>query len=435
MAVPVLDAQGGGDSVRDPFLMDHSVNYREHEHNHVIDVTRHDNTSISIAQGRDNAPDEMQNEDRPSTSSLANAPTLSPLPTTPPSSSSPSLGRRSNNHTRRREVPNSGLWISIELVVNLSQIVAAIVVLSLSRHEHPRAPLFAWVIGYTLGCAFTLPHLYWRYMHRRFDQELEPLHQRSFRNNSAESTYAEFSITQAIEGSLGRSTTTVSWLTRSFIVASSRLNVLVDHFKMALDCFFAVWFVVGNVWVFVGIPLHQMLQTYTAFLTFSCIGYAMPFILCATVCCCLPCLISLLGLREDLALNRGATSESINALPTYKFKSARNQSRGSTEINYENFEGGILAAGTERERFISPEDAACCICLTRYAENDELRELPCTHFFHTHCVDKWLKINALCPLCKYAVGHSAGLSSFLGSLRFSSNQRVGGNADAAESRV
>lgn len=31
-----------------------------------------------------------------------------------------------------------------------------------------------------------------------------------------------------------------------------RLNGLVDHFKMALDCFFAVWFVVGNVWIFGG---------------------------------------------------------------------------------------------------------------------------------------------------------------------------------------
>jgi len=31
-----------------------------------------------------------------------------------------------------------------------------------------------------------------------------------------------------------------------------RLNALVDHFKMSLDCFFAVWFVVGNVWVFGG---------------------------------------------------------------------------------------------------------------------------------------------------------------------------------------
>ena len=48
----------------------------------------------------------------------------------------------------------------------------------------------------------------------------------------------------------------------------------------------------------------------------------------------------------------------------------------------------------------------CCICLAKYANNDDLRELPCSHFFHKECVDKWLKINALCPLCKGEVGES-----------------------------
>ena len=48
----------------------------------------------------------------------------------------------------------------------------------------------------------------------------------------------------------------------------------------------------------------------------------------------------------------------------------------------------------------------CCICLSRYADADELRELPCSHFFHTECVDKWLKINACCPLCKFEISNS-----------------------------
>ena len=45
----------------------------------------------------------------------------------------------------------------------------------------------------------------------------------------------------------------------------------------------------------------------------------------------------------------------------------------------------------------------CCICLTRYMDDEELRELPCTHFFHAECVDRWLKINATCPLCKFEI--------------------------------
>lgn len=84
----------------------------------------------------------------------------------------------------------------------------------------------------------------------------------------------------------------------------------------------------------------------------------MPFILCATICCCLPCIISILGFREDLGQTQGASSESINALPTYKFKLKRHGGREYGEINSDSSgEGGILAAGTDKERVISGEDA------------------------------------------------------------------------------
>lgn len=31
-----------------------------------------------------------------------------------------------------------------------------------------------------------------------------------------------------------------------------RIKVFIERFKIVLDCFFAIWFVVGNVWVFGG---------------------------------------------------------------------------------------------------------------------------------------------------------------------------------------
>ena len=88
------------------------------------------------------------------------------------------------------------------------------------------------------------------------------------------------------------------------------------------------------------------------FLAFGFIGYALPFILCTMICCCLPCIISMVGFHEDLDLNKGATTEVINALVAYKYQSMRVRDGDVGEDN-----GGILAAGTEKERTVSAEDA------------------------------------------------------------------------------
>ncbi|XP_072999443.1 E3 ubiquitin-protein ligase At1g12760-like [Typha latifolia] len=408
MAVPFTETQSEGQTDRHPLLMDHSLNVNGHEH--VIDIPRVNATSPATSQ-RDNHDDS----------------TSTPVPLSQATSASPgasssinaSFTRRSDNHGRRQRSPlNSGLWISVELIVNVSQIIAAIIVLSLSKNEHARAPLFEWIIGYTVGCIATLPHLYWRYIHRNSrSSEQEPAHPRrsSSQSNLPESNaYTTISVTQATEGSPNNAA--ISQLGTNAVTANPRINAIVDHFKMALDCFFAVWFVVGNVWIFGGhssaSDAPNLYRLCIAFLTFSCIGYAMPFILCAMICCCLPCIISIMGFREDMNYNRGASSESINALPTYKFKSKRNPSGEQSDVNLEDLgDGGILAAGTDKERIISAEDAVCCICLAKYMDNDELRELPCTHYFHVECVDKWLKINALCPLCKSEVGTLPGINT------------------------
>ncbi|MED6120078.1 hypothetical protein PIB30_017525 [Stylosanthes scabra] len=387
-----------------PLLMEQLVSHDDHQH--IIDITR-SNDALSNSSNNQRP---AVHENRTSVST--------DVPTRETSSfSSPRFSPRSSTSTRgegynhrRRSPLNSGLWISVELVVTLGQIISSVVVLSLSRDEHPQAPLFAWIVGYAAGCFATLPILYWRYRNynQSAEQDISQSSQGSL-SNPSDTTYTAISVAHNSNNHSSHSTELSARSARIPGAFSSRFNGLVDHFKMALDCFFAIWFVVGNVWIFGGhsspSDAPKLYRLCIVFLTFSCIGYAMPFILCATICCCLPCIISVFGIPEDFSPNRGASIESINALPIYKFKLKKNDDSGVEDVNTAaEDDGGILVAGTEKERPISGEDSACCICLAKYADNDELRELPCDHIFHVDCIDKWLQINASCPLCKYEIG-------------------------------
>ncbi|KAJ2741414.1 hypothetical protein GGI20_005206 [Coemansia sp. BCRC 34301] len=46
----------------------------------------------------------------------------------------------------------------------------------------------------------------------------------------------------------------------------------------------------------------------------------------------------------------------------------------------------------------------CAVCLEDFGAGDEVRRLPCRHFFHVVCIDPWLSERAAtCPLCNLDV--------------------------------
>ncbi|KAF8942457.1 hypothetical protein BGZ47_006459 [Haplosporangium gracile] len=55
------------------------------------------------------------------------------------------------------------------------------------------------------------------------------------------------------------------------------------------------------------------------------------------------------------------------------------------------------------------QDAVCAICLCEYEDDQELRKMRCTHYFHKECVDEWLRLHRNCPLCKRDIEELAGL--------------------------
>ncbi|MFS7936206.1 putative transcription factor C2H2 family [Helianthus anomalus] len=367
---------------------DYPLLIENHENQHFIDVERENTDASGLS---DNSPIHGSSHNRH-------------VSTTNSGPSNTSSGPNAHAPRQRWSPFNTLLWISIELAFTSGQIIAAAVVLFISQSENPQNPLFVWVFGYAGGCTASLPLLYWRYLQRNQatgqQSTQDPQQPHSERITPPEpNSYITISFVPSPEEETHQATSSNTWTGPNV-----RLNMLADHFKMALDCFFAVWFVVGNVWIFgdhsSSADAPNLYRLCLVFLAISCIGYAMPFILCGMICCCLPCIVSILGIREDMNQIRGATEDSINALPTHKFK--LNLTTENKE--YEN-SGGILAAGTQNERAIAGEDAVCCICLAKYTDDDLLRELPCTHFFHTECVDTWLKMNASCPLCKSEIGN------------------------------
>ncbi|NXI51383.1 RNF6 ligase, partial [Chloroceryle aenea] len=49
----------------------------------------------------------------------------------------------------------------------------------------------------------------------------------------------------------------------------------------------------------------------------------------------------------------------------------------------------------------------CIVCISEYVRGNKLRQLPCMHEFHIHCIDRWLSENSTCPICRQPVLGSA----------------------------
>ncbi|KMZ73652.1 hypothetical protein ZOSMA_144G00120 [Zostera marina] len=224
---------------------------------------------------------------------------------------------------------NCGVMVAMELLVLAVQMIAITVVVFISRKEKPFYPLRVWIVGYFLGKLVEFPLLYWRFWISDAPDLLD-LESTSENNDH---------------------------------------NHLVGVF---FDVFFAIWFVIGNIWVFDSrsgsfekAPKLQYLCI--SILTWNALVYSIPFLLFILLICC--CCINIPFISITGSVDRGASEDQITCL---------------------------LKSGPRNH----PNPEECCICPSNYVEEDELRQLPCSNLFHLRCVDQWLRIISCCPLCK-----------------------------------
>eukprot|EP00249_Psilotum_nudum_P021793 c28249_g1_i1 orf=441-1598(+) len=286
--------------------------------------------------------------------------------------------------------------VALDLVWNLAFVIVAMVVLTLSKDERPRPPLRVWIVGYGLQCILHMVCVCVEYQ-RRHQQRI--LAASAVQNSSSTITNPQESETDG-EDESDNGETAVEYTS------------LAKRLESANTMFSFIWWIVGFYWITAG---SQALAHDSPYLYWLCVVFlafdvffvvfciALACVIGIAVCCCLPCIIAILYAVAD---QEGASEEDICALPKYKFHRMGNADKGNRE-KAGPFGGAMSPVNPSEqstsERYLSAEDAECCICLSAYDDGAELRELPCSHHFHCICIDKWLRINATCPLCKYNI--------------------------------
>ncbi|XP_020213463.1 E3 ubiquitin ligase BIG BROTHER-related [Cajanus cajan] len=88
----------------------------------------------------------------------------------------------------------------------------------------------------------------------------------------------------------------------------------------------------------------------------------------------------LLALGEVVGTeSRGLSSDTIACLPSVNYKTGSDQ-HGSND--------------------------SCVICRMDYEDGESLTVLSCKHLYHPECINNWLKINKVCPVCSTEVSAS-----------------------------
>ncbi|KAH9622717.1 hypothetical protein KSS87_002555 [Heliosperma pusillum] len=282
---------------------------------------------------------------------------------------------------RRADWGYSKPVVAVDMLWNMVFVVVSVVMLFCTVGENPDVPVRVWVGGYAVQCLVHVVLVWSEYRRRSRRREVDL---EAGNDSDGDDDAAAGFFGNSGQGSLAK--------------RCESLNTMVSF----------VWWIIGFYWVVSGGELllqnaprlYWLTVVYLAFdVFFAIFCVVLACLIGIALCCCLPCIIAIL---YTVAGQEGASEADLSVLPKYRFQMSRNGEKpgvGAGVMVPMDTSSGYLAT----ERVLLPEDADCCICLSSYDDGVELHALPCNHHFHATCIEKWLKMNATCPLCKFNI--------------------------------
>jgi hypothetical protein len=114
-------------------------------------------------------------------------------------------------------------------------------------------------------------------------------------------------------------------------------------------------------------------------------------------------------LRANTPLTgKGSHSHASGAAPLVGSVTSAHSANASAASAGSTGSSSASSSGEEEEQEVEDNypiilDEECAICLFDFEHGEQLRHLPCDHFFHLSCVDRWLVRNPFCPKCKRCI--------------------------------
>lgn len=99
--------------------------------------------------------------------------------------------------------------------------------------------------------------------------------------------------------------------------------------------------------------------------------------------------------QADLSSSDSTETENYEALLNLAERLGEAKPRGLGKLEIESLVSYKFNADTHQG-----DQTSCVVCMCDFEARQILRVLPCSHEFHAKCIDKWLRSNRTCPICR-----------------------------------